>query len=90
MSDSNLPEIVARKKDRALAIILGVKERECDKFLPPHVQQRLRKVVLDQVNEFHDLVIDIIRGLDGENAVYNEEYFARLERKLDEIYRKVS
>lgn len=80
-----LSDILAKRRDRSIAIILGVKERECDQYLPPEAKAKLRKVVLDQMNEFYDLCCDVMRSLDSGDAVLNERYL----EKLDEIHRVV-
>lgn len=80
-----IDELLAKRRDRAIAIILGVKERECDKFLSKESSAKLRKVVLDQVNESFDLVQDVLRSFDNGDVVLNEDYM----RKLDEIHEHV-
>lgn len=77
-----LGDILAKRRDRAIAIVLGVKERECDRHLPPEARTKMRKVVLDQFNDFHDLSMDLIRSLDNGDVVFNEIYI----EKLDQIY----
>lgn len=73
-----LEDILAKRRDRAIGIVLGVKERECDKYLPPEVSKKLRKVVLDQLNEFFDLTLDVMRSLDNGDVVLNERYLEML------------
>jgi hypothetical protein len=82
---SALNEMLSRRRDRAIAIILGVKERDCDRHLPPGAQAALRKVVLDQLNEFYEVSVDIIRSLDTGEVVLNEMWL----QKLDEIHTAV-
>lgn len=81
-----LGDVLKTRMNKACAIILAVKERECDRHLPPDAQSKLRKVVLDQMNDYYDLCIDIMRSLDTGDVVLNEEYLKRLDRKLDEIH----
>lgn len=76
-----LVDLMGRRRDRAIAIILGVKERECDEHLPDFASQKLRKAVLDQVNEFHELCLDLLRSVDTGTSIINEAYLA----KLDEV-----
>jgi hypothetical protein len=71
-------ELLAKRRDRAIAIILGVKERECDRSLSPAVQAKLRKVILDQLNEFYDLALDLLRSLDRDDMVLNEFYLEKI------------
>lgn len=77
-----LNEMLGRRRDRAISIILNVKERECDKSLPREASQRLRKVILDQVNELIDFSMDICNSLDTGEVVLNEVYL----QKLDTVY----
>jgi hypothetical protein len=79
MQQQLLTDILAKRRDRVIAIILGVKERECDKYLNPQASSKLRKVVLDQVNDYHDLCTDLIRSLDTDDVVLNEIFVDRLD-----------
>lgn len=83
-----LSDVLSKRKDRAIAIILGVKERECDKHLPPEVSSKLRKVVLDQLNEFYDLCLDVMRSLDTGEVVLNESYMTKLDEIHDALVRR--
>lgn len=78
-------DLLAKRRDRAIAIILRVKETECDRDLTVHASQKLRKVVLDQVNEFYDLVLDVMRSLDNGEVVLNEDYMAKLDAIHDAV-----
>lgn len=80
-----LGEILAKRRDRAIAIVLGVKERECDQHLPPEASHKLRKVVLDQLNDYHDLCVDVMRSLDTGDMQLNAHYMD----KLDSIHQLV-
>jgi hypothetical protein len=84
MSESVLYDALARKRDRTLAVILGVKERECDPYLPDRERAKLRKVILDQVNELCVFAGDLLESL-GQGSVFNEIYL----EKLDAIYEAV-
>ena len=81
--------VLARRRDRAIAIILSVKEREVDAMLRSlpggrDASDALRKVVLDQVNELADLASDLVQAHSG--AVVFNEYF---RERLEEIYEAV-
>jgi hypothetical protein len=80
--DSQLTDLLAKRRDRAIAIILRVKEQECDKHLPMDSSIRMRKVVLDQMNGFYDLCADIVNSLDNGGTVLNEHWL----RKIDELH----
>lgn len=76
MAPSNT-ELLAKRRDRAIAIILGVKERECDEYLPLAARSKLRKVILDQFNDLYSLCLDL--ATDSEDVILNELY----QRKID-------
>lgn len=80
-----LEAMLSRRKDRAIAIILGTKERDCDPHLPPAAQQKLRKVVLDQLNDFYEMCRDVMASLDTGEVTLNEEYL----RKIDELHHTI-
>lgn len=81
---AGLRELLEKRRNRSIAIILGVKEREVDPLLRKadpsgSVGTKMRKVVLDQVNEFHDLVLDLLDSLDNGEVLLNEQYLDRLD-----------
>lgn len=51
------------QKRRALARILEVKD-DCDYFLPEDLSHRLRKAVLDAVNDMHICTVEIVDAAD--------------------------
>lgn len=73
---------LGKRRDRAIATLLSFKERECDRHLPPDVSQRLRKEILDQINEVCDVAFDII----SDDIIINEI----IQDKLNLIYESVS
>lgn len=87
MQHQLIGDILGRRRDRAIAIVLGVKERECDRHLPPEARQKLRKVVLDQFNDFHDLCADLMKSFDTGDVVLNELFVERLDRIHDTLGR---
>lgn len=93
MQQQLLSDILAKRRDRAIAIILGVKERECDYHLPSTASSKLRKVVLDQLNDYHDLCADLIRSLDSDEVVLNEIFVERLDQisnQLTQVHAEVA
>lgn len=80
MTDSLITDLIGRRRDRAIAAILGVKEREVDKHLPVATQRLLRKVVLDQLNDFTSMVEDLLASMGPEDGsvVLNEHYLAKI------------
>lgn len=75
---TKLQALVNRQRDRAIAIILDYKERDCDKHLPPDIQRRLRKVVLDQLNDLTGFCTDLIDTLDTGQVGVNEHFLQLL------------
>jgi hypothetical protein len=70
---------LGKRRDRAIATLLGFKERECDEFLPDEVSQRLRKEILDQFNELCDTAFDLI----GSDVGMNQVYLDKIEQMYD-------
>lgn len=80
-----LEALLKKRKDRSIAIILGVKERDCDRHLPEQASLRLRKVILDQLNEMYSMMIDVADSLDTGEVVLNEEYLGKIDRMVEEL-----
>lgn len=78
-------DILGRRRDRTIAALLGVKEREADPHLPLEVRTALRKVILDQINDYHSFVVDVLRSLDTGEIIVNELYL----QKMDELHREI-
>lgn len=84
-----LADVLARRRDRSIAIILGVKERECDKHMTTEASGKLRKVILDQLNEYHDFVMDVCKSLDNNNdVVLNEIYLDKIDAMYEQVVRR--
>lgn len=78
--EENSDAIVAlldRRKNRMIRMILGTKER-----LYPDEDGTLRKVVLDETNDFFEQVKDIIVTLEANRSIVVNQLFLD---KLDEI-----
>lgn len=82
-----------KRRDRAIAIVLGVKEREIDKLMPRTQQgerasRLMRKVILDQFNDFYDFCLDVA-GSEAESMAFNpqvwEERLARFDDFLERL-----
>jgi hypothetical protein len=75
----NAEEFLRRRKDRTCAIILTTVDREVtDRDSREHV----RKVILDQINDFYNAIVDVVNSMDSGTVVLNELWLA----KLDEIH----
>lgn len=84
--NEQIKTLLAKRRDRSIAILLGYKERECDDHLPLHVRAGLRKAILDQINDFYELTLDLTNSLDDGSVALNQVYLD----KIDEIHRTVS
>ncbi len=74
--------LVATRGNRCSASILGYLERnvyEAHPDITTHEQKAIRQMVLDTINSFKDLAIDIVKS---DVAVLNDEWV----RKIDEIH----
>lgn len=80
--DTPLTDLLARRRDRAIAIILRVKEQECDQHLSMDASMKMRKVVLDQMNSFYDVCADVVNSLDNGGTVLNDHWL----QKIDELH----
>lgn len=85
-------EILKKRRDRAIAIVLSVKEREVDAILTDipggrAASKAMRKVVLDQINDFCDLALDVAGSSDVATFEFNPEIWLR---KINEIHRAVT
>lgn len=89
MTDDVVTDLINRRRDKAIAAILGVKEREADPHLPEGARRALRKVVLDQLNDLTGLVADLVAALttaQDDTVVLNELYLT----KIAEIHEAVT
>lgn len=75
-------DALQRRRDRAIAIVLGIKEREVDSYLPPQVSAKLRKVILDQFNDFYEVARDL-----APDSVTNDLYLQKLEEVHEDVRR---
>lgn len=85
-------EILKKRRDRAIASILNVKEREVDPLLRrepggDQAARALRKVVLDQLNDFYDIALDIASSGEADRYEFNAIVW---ERRLNEIHQAVT
>lgn len=78
-------ELIDKRCRRSIAVVLGVKEREVDRYLPPEVQVKLRKVLIDTFNDFSNVVWDVVESFEGTQVLVNDIWI----EKLEEIYAAV-
>lgn len=81
MQDDMVGDMLAKRRDRAIATILRVKESECDKFLPGEARRLMRKAVLDELNDFCEMALDLMSSYDS-GAVMNELWL----QKINELH----
>lgn len=81
-NDTMATKLVANRGNRAVATILTWLERNIYDDLSPEQQTAVRQVVLDNINDYKDLVIDIVKS---DTAYLNEVWL----EKLDEIHREI-
>lgn len=86
-------DILRKRRDRAIATILNVKERDIDPLLGPNgatASRVLRKAVLDQLNDFCDIAVDIATSGDAAGFEFNPEVWGpKIAGKLEEIHAAV-
>jgi len=78
-------ELLEKRCRRALASVLATKDL-ADAYLPPEMQALLRKVILDQFNDFTSLAGDIVDSLERDSVV-NELWLAKLEEMHADVTR---
>jgi hypothetical protein len=77
--------LVATRGNRCSASILGYLENnvyENHPTITTHEQKQIRQFVLDTINNFKDLSIDIVKS---DSAVINDEW----AKKIDEIHQAI-
>lgn len=75
----SVEDVVARRCNKAIAIILRHKDEQLDEYLPEDVSDAFRTLVLDQINDLSDLFNDLLRVTRDEGRVINEHFLDTLE-----------
>lgn len=78
--NGGVAKLIALRGNRTTAIILTWLEENVYQHLSEDLQQETRRQVLDQINQFKDLAIDIVKSDPG----LINEFWAE---KIDEIHR---
>lgn len=73
--------VLGNRRNRVIANLLSFKEAICDPYLSEEASKALRKEILDQINDLCQFAFDL---LDDENITWNELFFERLDKYLDE------
>jgi len=87
-NNSMAANLVATRGNRTSAAILGWFEENLYTEVPQvstEMQKRVRQMILDNVNSFKDLAIDIVKS---ESAVINQEWVEKLDAIHDELRRR--
>jgi hypothetical protein len=88
-------DILKKRRDRTIAIVLGIKEREVDPLLSgqrggEQASRALRKVILDQINDFYDIALDVASSSGADDYEFNPEVWSkRIEGQLRDMTRAV-
>lgn len=88
-------DILSKRRDRTIAIVLNIKEREVDPLLTQMPGGRrasniLRKAILDQINDFYDMALDVANSSGADQYDFNPEVWSRrIEGQLRELSRSV-
>ncbi len=80
-----LQALLDRRCKRAIAVILGVAERELYPSLTAEQQRKLRKVVIDVLHDYKGMLEDVADALDTGDVQLNSIYLD----KIDEIWSHV-
>lgn len=80
MTSNPLIEALGRRRNKAISIILRYKEDHIDSQIDEETSDRFRTVVLDQINDFHDVCVDLFGASGG---VVNELWVEKLEEIHD-------
>jgi hypothetical protein len=84
-----IKELLEKRRDRCIAKVLAAKDDieygMKSGNLGHQDIQYLRKVILDEFNDFCNMAMDIIDSIDDESVVLNQDYLER----IDKIYEAV-
>jgi hypothetical protein len=78
MADSQMTRLIGERRKRLVASILGHAEREFFTQLTPEQQRDFRRKVLGSIDEFADLMRDVLK-IASEDVVLNQHAIDLLE-----------
>lgn len=78
-NNTGVARLIAIRGNRTTAVVLSWLEENVYGYLPEDVQKDTRRLILDQINGFKDLAIDVVKA---DTSMINEHWV----EKLDEIY----
>lgn len=81
--------LVANRGNRCTATILGfLEENLYEQYdVPPKVQQQIRRIVLDSINSYKDLAIDVVKSGDSMINDFWLEELQKIHTSVDELRR---
>lgn len=82
---ASVRQILKRRRDRSIYAVMSVAEEQCGLGKGTEAHEAVRRVVMNQFNVFHDLVVDVMESMVGEGPVLNEVWL----EKLEEIHQAV-
>jgi hypothetical protein len=82
MADPQMIRLITERRKRLVASIMGHAEREFFAQLSPQQQADFRRKVLGSIDEFADLMRDLLK-ITGEDAVVNDHVLRLLEQLHD-------
>ena len=74
--------LLDKRLKRCIKSILNSKERMVDPFVPSDISSQFRTVILDEINSFYSIIIDII------DESSNQEFLDMLEM-IEDIHEKL-
>jgi hypothetical protein len=84
-------DILRKRRDRAIAIILSIKEKEVDPLLAgvgggTQASRVMRKVILDQINDLYEMALDVAKSADADKYEFNPDVWSRrIEGRLNDL-----
>jgi hypothetical protein len=82
MADSQLVRLIGERRKRLVATVMGHAEREFYAQLTPVQQQEFRRKTLTAIDEFADLMRDVLK-ITSEDVVVNNHALDLLEKIHD-------
>lgn len=89
MTPESLEDIAGKRRDRCLAAILSVRD-EVSPHLPEELGRKLRKVILDQVNDLTETLVDLMKAVNDDSVLVNEYFLERHFMEVRELIREVA
>ena len=71
--------VLEKRKNKCIASILSAKEKDYDIYLGKEDALQFRKVILDEINDFYNLAVDLL----GDNM---NEFYLDMVEMLEDIH----